>query len=253
MTHRKHALAARVLGVLVAATAVGAGGVSPAQAVVAPPEIVGTYVTPVVGIGISKPKDTATAAAVRGATSVVVAGERATPGLCAGYDETLRKDPTPDENDPTIFEYGSVATLDPADFRDIGGNGCAGRWKLTYTAKGSGGTDTAVAYQYLLRASRFTTLNAGPEPIRAGTAVTTTGTLQRASWWDQRYYGWVTPVLLQFRTTGAWKTYRTLTPSSTGLVRGTVVQKVSGCWRMVAPGTSTTVDATSIVDCVAVG
>jgi hypothetical protein len=238
---------------LVVATAFGLTTTAalPAHAAPAPPQVVETYVTPVVVLGTVKAHDSTTAAAVRGATSVTVSGDRTTAGLCAGYDEKLIKS-GPADHDPTITVFGSVSTLAPSDFRDIGGNGCAGRWKLSYAAKGDGGTTKGTAYQYLLRDSRFGAFNAAPEPIRAGTPVTSTGVLQRASWADLRYHAWVTPVKLQFRGAGGWKTYRTLTPNSSGVVRGTVTQKISGCWRMVAVGTSTTDDAVSPVDCVRV-
>ncbi len=232
------------------ATAALVGNASSAQAAAAP-EIVDAYVTPVVVLGTMNSRDIITAAAVRGATSVTVSGDRATAGLCAGYDETL-ENIGPDEDDPTVDDYISQYSATAADYRKIGGNGCAGRWKLVYTAKGAGGTATAVRYGYVLRASRFGSLNAAPEPISAGTRVTSSAVLQRASWSDQRYHAWVTPVQLQFRTTGAWKTYRELTPASNGVVRGTVSQRVSGCWRMVAVGTSTTNDAVSPIDCVTV-
>ncbi|GAA4360324.1 hypothetical protein [Angustibacter luteus] len=247
MFFRRSTVALAVVG----ATACVAFGPLTAHASVAT-EIVDTFTTDVVVLGITQAHDSLSVAAVRGTTAVTVVGERATAGLCAGFTDTL-ENLGPSQDDPSITEFGSRVSIVAKDFQGYGDNGCAGRWKLTYTATGpNDGKDTAVDYQYILRASRFLGANSGPEPIAAGAAVTTSATLQRASFADAKYHGWVTPVQLQFKTKGAWKTYRTLTPSSAGKVAGTVRQRVTGCWRLVAVGTATTDDAVSPVDCVTV-
>jgi hypothetical protein len=241
----------RVALVAISAAGLTMTAVLPAHAAVAPPEVVDTYATPVLVLGTAKAKDNLVAAAVRGATSVTVTADRATAGLCSSWGSPLGN-AGPDEDDPTITDFGNYFTTSPTEMPRYGGNGCAGRWKLTYTARGPGGTATRVGYQYVQRASRFGALNAAPEPIARGTVVTSTALLQRASWATLKYQAWNTPVQLQFRTTGAWKTLRTLTPSSKGVVRGSVHQTVTGCWRMVVAGTSTTAGTVSSADCVTV-
>ena len=226
MFFRRSTVALAVAG----ATACVAFGPLSAQAVV-PTEIVDTYTTDVVVLGITQAHDSLTVAAVRGTTAVKVVGERATAGLCAGFTDNLENG-GPSQDDPSITEFGSRVSIVAKDFQGYGGNGCAGRWKLTYTATGpNGGKDTGGRLPVHPAGLALPGRQRGPEPIASGAAVTTSATLQRASFADVKYHGWVTPVEAQFKTKGTWKTYRTLTPSAAGKVAGTLHQRVTGCWR----------------------
>jgi hypothetical protein len=163
-----------------------------------------------------------------------------------------------------VFDSGSTTAGGGGQFSDKGlidpgfidSNDCAGSAALEVSAfdeSDDGGADTAQQTVHLLRAARWTTFNVHPEPVRKGATITIDGLLQRASWDDHRYHNYTQhTAALQFRRTGgAYTTVKTLT-SATGSFRTTAKQSVSGCWRYVFAGSSTTGAATSTGDCVTV-
>jgi hypothetical protein len=217
---------------------------APAQAAAAP-VIDDTFATSF-ALGVSKSTSFSLAAKVTGASSVTVDNARTRADACDTWSETLTK------VDARTFGDDFEA---PADmFADHGGNGCAGPWRVTFTAKGTGGKDTATATYSVRRQARITKLNASPEPVRKGAKVTVTGKLERASWDDGRYHGYAGRTAeLQFKPVdGTYRTVKNVVGSSTGTYRTTATQKVKGCWRLVFRGSATTTSAKVAGDCVAV-
>lgn len=217
---------------------------APASAAAAP--VIDDTIAQSFALGTSKASSFTLAAKVHGATSVTVANARTRADACDTWSETLTK------VDPQTFGDDFEA---PADmFADHGGNGCAGPWRVTFTAKGAGGKDTATATYSVRRQARMTKLNASPEPVRKGAKVTVTAKLERASWDDGRYHGYARRTAeLQFKSVGGkYRTVKDVVGSSTGTYRTTATQKVKGCWRLVFRGSATTTSATVAGDCVAV-
>jgi hypothetical protein len=183
-----------------------------------------------------------------GATTVSAREERTVAGACDPFaDERLAR--------ADGGWWGAVYDLAPGDFAGHGDNGCAGRWKVTFTAKdATGAARTATASHSIRRQARFVRLNASPEPVRSGAAVTVTGKLERASWADGDYHGYAgRTAKLQFRTPrGSYSTVREVVGSRTGTFRATASQQVTGCWRLVFAGSGTTTSAKAAGDCVTV-
>ena len=148
----------------------------------------------------------------------------------------------------TYSDHGYVA---PSDLN----NACEGSAVLEADAFDNTGfgTDKAQRTVKILRAARWESFNAHPEPVRKGGTLHIDGTLQRANWDDGTYHRYTQhSAQLQFRTmTGSYATVRTVA-SATGVFSVTETQKVSGCWRYVFAGSSTTGPATTAGDCVAV-
>ncbi|MEU6575568.1 hypothetical protein [Streptomyces sp. NPDC046805] len=87
------------------------------------------------------------------------------------------------------------------------------------------------------------TANAGPEPVKKGATLTTTGKLSRANWEDGLYHGYTNqPVKLQFRKAGTttYTTVKTVYSDSSGNVKATATASYDGYWRLSFAGTSTT-------------
>jgi hypothetical protein len=217
---------------------------APAQAATAP--VIQDTKADSFALGVAKTKEFVLAAQVTGATSVTVRSDRTLADSCDSWSSTLHK------HEATVF--GDVFDA-PADmFAAHGGNGCAGTWRATFTAKGAGGQDTATMKYYVRRAARWVHVNASPEPVRKGAKVTVTGKLERASWDDGKYHGHAGRTAeLQFRTTnGSYRTVQTLVGSRTGTYRATATQSGKGCWRLVFQGSTTTTAAKAAGDCVSV-
>jgi hypothetical protein len=103
---------------------------------------------------------------------------------------------------------------------------------------------------YVKRYSKLTT-NASPEPVSKGATLTVTGKLSRANWDDNEYHGYANQsVKLQFRKAGTstYTTVKTVTTSSTGTLRTTVVASTDGYWRYAFAGTTTTASAKAAGD-----
>ncbi|MER5278337.1 calcium-binding protein [Streptomyces sp. NPDC002809] len=87
------------------------------------------------------------------------------------------------------------------------------------------------------------TVNAAPEPVKKGKAITVTGKLARANWDDFKYHGYTNqPVKLQFLKKGSktYTTVKTLKTNSTGTLKTTVTASVDGYWRYSFAGTAST-------------
>src|SRR5215211_5033266 len=106
---------------------------APAQAATAP--VIQDTKADSFALGVAKTKDFVLAAQVTGATSVTVRSDRTLADSCDSWSSTLHK------HDATVF--GDVFDAPPHMFAAHGGNGCAGTWRATFTAKGAGGQDTA--------------------------------------------------------------------------------------------------------------
>jgi hypothetical protein len=217
---------------------------APAQAAAAP--VIEDTVAKSFALGVSKSSSFVLAAQVTRATSVTVQNARTAADACDSWSDTLTK------VDATTFgdEFDAPADM----FADHGGNGCAGTWRATFTAKGASGQDTATATYSVRRQARIVKLNASPEPVRKGAKVTVTAKLERASWDDGRYHGYAGRTAeLQFKTAaGSYRAVKEVVGSSTGTYRTTATQKVKGCWRLVFRGSATTTSAKAAGDCVAV-
>lgn len=144
--------------------------------------------------------------------------------------------------DSTTKTCGVTFTLDPRDLRK---NAWAGQWKVAVDAfdKGNGGISLdAYKYTCIQRYSKLS-VNASPEPVTKGTAITVTGKLTRANWETHDYRGYTNqPVKLQFRKAGTstYTTVKTVYTNSTGNLKTTVTASSDGYWRYFFSGTSTT-------------
>ncbi|MFE7857716.1 hypothetical protein [Streptomyces sp. NPDC057403] len=132
-------------------------------------------------------------------------------------------------------------------------NTLAGRWDVTVQLKSKDGdlynNEGAPKHPVLRRGTL--SVNAGPEPVTKGKAITVTGKLARANW-DRRVYAGYTdqPVKLQFRKAGTstYTTLKTVYSNSTGNLSTTVTAAADGYWRWSFAGTSTTSPATAAGD-----
>ncbi|MFD4142956.1 calcium-binding protein [Streptomyces sp. NPDC058572] len=121
----------------------------------------------------------------------------------------------------------------------------AGAWQLRAIAAGKDGdrhADEAAAAFDVQRASKLT-VNAAPEPVLKGKALTVTGKLSRANWETHDYRGYTAqPVRLQFRKKGSdvYTTVKTVRTDGTGNLKTTVTAANDGYWRWNFEGTPTT-------------
>jgi hypothetical protein len=101
----------------------------------------------------------------------------------------------------------------------------------------------------VLRAAKLT-VNAGPEPARAGKTITVKGKLSRADWEKGKdgAYGHRS-VKLQFKPgSGSYTTVASVTSSSKGNLKASVKASEDGSFRFVFTGSSTTAGTTSAAD-----
>lgn len=124
-------------------------------------------------------------------------------------------------------------------------NADAGTWKVGVDVWANDDSWTQRDAYATTRLQRFSklTVNAGPEPIAKGKALTVTGKLTRANWDTDVYAGYTAqPVKLQFRKAGTstYTTVKTVNTSSTGDLKTTTTVSVDGYWRWNFAGTSTT-------------
>ncbi|MFC4507096.1 MULTISPECIES: hypothetical protein [Streptomyces] len=104
------------------------------------------------------------------------------------------------------------------------------------------------------RASKLT-VDAAPEPVRAGKTLTVKGKLTRADWNSGKYTGYKgQKVALQFRAKGTstYKNVKGITSGTGGALSTTVKASKSGYYRFVFAGTSTTAAKTAAGDYVQV-
>ncbi|MGQ0624813.1 MAG: hypothetical protein ACT4PP_09250 [Sporichthyaceae bacterium] len=131
-------------------------------------------------------------------------------------------------------------------------------WKVKAVAWDAGGNQSAqfekVRDDFALKLdTRIAGLNAGPEPVAAGSPLRVTGKVQRAEFGG----GWVgyasQRVSIQFRPSGgSFSEVAAVASGSDGAFSYTTRAKKSGEWRAVLAGSSVTVKATSAADVVAV-
>ncbi|WP_405657709.1 calcium-binding protein [Streptomyces sp. RK9] len=135
-------------------------------------------------------------------------------------------------------------------------NSLADDWKVFAYAR-SEDDDMTVVDSYptkvrLQRAAKLT-VNASPEPVKKGKAITVAGALTRANWDTKKYAGYTQqPVKLQFKKKGAasYTTVKTVTSGTKGNLKTTVKASADGTFRYVFAGTSTTPAVTSTGDSV---
>ncbi|MFF8532368.1 calcium-binding protein [Streptomyces sp. NPDC015532] len=149
-------------------------------------------------------------------------------------------------SDETICETDSECThsftFDPRIDLD---NGQAGTW---YVGSWVDALDDDYRWDeridsFRVKRASTLTVNASPEPVSKGKALTVTGTLKRASWDDYQYHGYAgQSVKLQFRKKGSstYTTVKTVKSSSTGALKTTATASVDGYWRWNFAGTTTT-------------
>ncbi|MGY5124046.1 DUF5707 domain-containing protein [Streptomyces nigrescens] len=124
-------------------------------------------------------------------------------------------------------------------------NADAGAWKVGVQVWANDDSRVQRDTYTSTRIQRFSklTVNASPEPVVKGKALTVTGKLSRANWDTDVYAGYtVQPVKLQFRKAGTstYTTVKTVSTSSTGDLKTTATASVDGYWRWNFAGTSTT-------------
>ncbi|MEU1195870.1 calcium-binding protein [Streptomyces sp. NPDC005813] len=128
---------------------------------------------------------------------------------------------------------------------DLHYNALAGTWHIGAYAKAKDGDSakrTDVGTFHVQRYSKLT-VNASPEPVAKGKAITVTGKLSRANWEDHLYHGYTgQPVKLQFRKAGSstYSTVKTVNSDGSGNLKTTVTASADGYWRYYFAGTSTT-------------
>jgi hypothetical protein len=150
----------------------------------------------------------------------------------------------------TVESCRITLLLDPR--RDLR-NGDVGVWKTGGIADIVDGTfdaDTNPVTTVVKRSSRLT-VNASPEPVVRGKAITVTGRITRANWNTHTFAGYADrKVKLQFRAQGSdtWATVKTVTSGARGGVKATVTAQADGYWRWVYSGSSTTGACRSVVD-----
>ncbi|WP_413758506.1 hypothetical protein [Streptomyces sp. MMBL 11-3] len=160
----------------------------------------------------------------------------------------------------TYRDCDETMTIDPDSMP--GGNGNklvnsdAAVWKTSGTGiKLNGGydNDQLSATVRLQRASRIQSMNATPEPVAPGKAITVTGTVQRANWSAHRYdnYGGRS-VKLQFKPAGSstYTTLKSVTANSSGHLKTTVTATKDGTYRWRYSGNTTTGASNSAGDSV---
>ncbi|MFG3095505.1 hypothetical protein [Streptomyces sp. NPDC048202] len=157
----------------------------------------------------------------------------------------------------TIDIYPSDGDLTASD---------AGKWSVAAEATAFNGQNPSkpdfnkvgfkdqggMATTSLLRNSALTT-DAAPEPVKKGKTITVTGTLTRASWDYNKYYGLgAQSVQLQFAKKGAttWSTLKTVKTDANGKLKTTVTASVDGSFRYVYAGMSTTAAVAATADAV---
>ncbi|MFD9910410.1 calcium-binding protein [Streptomyces sp. NPDC059063] len=155
--------------------------------------------------------------------------------------------------DETTSTCTFTVYADPAD--TVYRNALAGKWKVWAAAYDKDEVRTVEeAYKTVnvQRAAKLT-VNASPEPVKKGKAITVAGALTRANWDTHKYAGYTRqPVKLEFKKKGAsaWSTVKTVTSDGKGNLRTTVKASADGTFRYVFAGTSTTPAVTSAGDAI---
>ncbi|MFI0965866.1 hypothetical protein ACH4S8_31405 [Streptomyces sp. NPDC021080] len=132
-------------------------------------------------------------------------------------------------------------------------NGLAGTWKVLGEAQDVNDDWTAVDVAGTAQIKRYAkiTVNAAPEPVKAGKTITVTGKLSRANWETGTYTGYEgRSVKLQFRKKGSttYTTLKTITSGGSGALKTTTKATKDGYFRFVFAGSTTTGPATATGD-----
>ena len=133
-------------------------------------------------------------------------------------------------------------------------NSDAGTWTADVYAFDDQDQDTndyvsGAATVRVLRAAKLT-VNASPEPVKAGKTISIKGTLTRANWEKGKdgAYGH-RAVILQYKAdAGSYATIKTVTSSSKGALKASVKATQDGSFRFVFAGSSTTAATNSDSD-----
>ncbi|MFF9900607.1 DUF5707 domain-containing protein [Streptomyces longispororuber] len=155
--------------------------------------------------------------------------------------------------DDTTSTCTFTVYADPDD--NIYRNALAGAWKVwaaAYDQDGERTVEEAYKTVQVKRAAKLT-VNASPEPVKKGKALTVAGALTRANWDTHTYAGYTKQsVKLQFKKKGAsaYSTVKTVTSDAKGNLKTTVKASADGTFRYVFGGTSTTPAVTSAGDAV---
>jgi hypothetical protein len=173
-------------------------------------------------------------------------------GPGGGHASTGR--PTCTQLDATTSTCTASVTIDPKADHLTDAN--AGTWYVDarVDANDGGYDDKENAHSFFLqRATRITTADATPEPVKKSGTVTVTGTITRVDWETLKYEGYRSPdVSFGFRREGG----TTYVPLSTvradfqGHLRATTTASLDGSFRFAFPGASTSAPSSGAGDSV---
>jgi hypothetical protein len=116
------------------------------------------------------------------------------------------------------------------------------------------GSTQETTFSLLRRATWGRSVNAGPEPVKAGAKLSIKGTLGRVNWNGAKkitYVGYgARKVQVQFRAAGStsWVTIKSVLTGQTGKVATTVPAVKTGAWRIHFSGNAVTSPADSTAD-----
>ena len=154
-----------------------------------------------------------------------------------------------------FYDCDRVHDIDPRSERLNGGKGLinadATSWKVGATGVRLGGgfdDDHLSTTVQVKRFDRIRDMNASPEPVTAGKAITVKGTIQRANWDTNHYDGYSgRRVSLQFKPAGSssYSTVKKVYSGTGGTLSTTVTATQDGAWRWKYYGNSTSGPATS--------
>lgn len=154
-----------------------------------------------------------------------------------------------------ICDFEEWLYIDPRhlDF----GNEDAGTWRTAARVFLAGDAHDIDDANLSLQVKRATivTVNASPEPVTKGKAITVTGRVTRANWDTHTYQGYAgRAVSLQFKAAGAssYTTVKKVKSSGTGALKTTVKAARTGTWRWMYFGNETSGAKSSIGDHVVV-
>ncbi|WP_420719149.1 hypothetical protein [Streptomyces sp. WM6386] len=117
------------------------------------------------------------------------------------------------------------------------------RARAGFASHGTGRSTRPGPLTVRLKRAAKVTVNASPEPVTKGKAITVTGKISRANWATKKYSGYGgRSVTLQFRATGtdSFVTVKKVTSSGTGALKATVTATTDGTWRWSYGGNDTT-------------
>ncbi|GGU93002.1 hypothetical protein GCM10010260_29750 [Streptomyces filipinensis] len=162
-------------------------------------------------------------------------------------------DPSCTESTTRTGVYSCKAVFHINAASDLKKNGAAGTWKLFlggYDLYANASYNDDVATTKIKKAAQLT-LDATPEPVQKGKAITVTGRLKRADWNAGTYSGYSgQKALLQYRKKGSrtYTTLKTVTSGTGGSLKTTVKATADGYYRFSFAASTTTAASTSAGD-----